>query len=69
MENLTLMNCENIAFNEDSLLKLKSLYLGAHCNIIYKNNLIKLPSLEILKLDPILLIIGKNIMISLIFKV
>lgn len=52
MENLTLMNCENIAFNEDSLLKLKSLYLGAHCNIIYKNNLIKLPSLEILKLDP-----------------
>lgn len=52
LENLTLMNCENIGFNENNLLNLKSLYLGAHCVIIKENELIKIPSLEILKIDP-----------------
>ena len=53
LENLTLMNCQNITFNENSSHNLKSLYLGAHCIIIKQTELIKLPSLEILKLDPL----------------
>lgn len=45
LTKISLKNCVNFAFEEDSLLNLKKLYL-AMCRILESNSLLKLPQLE-----------------------